>query len=177
MRTLCLFAIIGLFMSSCIRFEVTELAIDQDGDGYTADNDCNDNDSTISPGQEEPCICDDIDQDCDGETQNFCCDLSCEDADGDGYPGDSDCNDGDPTIHPDQDEPCTCDAVDQNCNGVVDDCPCGIKCDYLQEGEGCGLPDQVEACDPSLLCCYPCGIPGCENRCTQPEDGECPIRE
>ena len=30
-------------------------------------------------------------------------------------------------------------------------------------------------CPPGLKCCYPCGIPGCENRCAQPsQDGHCP---
>lgn len=31
-------------------------------------------------------------------------------------------------------------------------------------------------CPAGLKCCYPCGIPGCENRCSRPaSDGNCPL--
>lgn len=29
-------------------------------------------------------------------------------------------------------------------------------------------------CGSGLLCCYPCGIPGCTNACSVPMDGQCP---
>lgn len=87
------------------------------------------------------------------------------DADGDGYPADVDCNDNDPSIHPDQDEPCKCDGIDQNCNDIVDDFPCDFPvCGYLEEGDLCG--GDLGECGRGLSCCYPCGIPGCENVCT-----------
>ena len=35
-----------------------------------------------------------------------------------------------------------------------------------QEGDPCGGPGQ--SCEASLACCYPCGIPGCQNTCTKP---------
>jgi hypothetical protein len=35
--------------------------------------------------------------------------------------------------------------------------------------------DQFQ-CPGGLLCCYPCGIPGCQNRCTPPaNNGHCPL--
>jgi hypothetical protein len=37
----------------------------------------------------------------------------------------------------------------------------------------CG--DGIGDCAPGLLCCYPCGIPGCMNRCTEPMNGRCPL--
>lgn len=30
-------------------------------------------------------------------------------------------------------------------------------------------------CASGLLCCYPCGIPGCENQCTVPVEESCPV--
>jgi hypothetical protein len=111
---------------------------DNDGDGYPAGSDCNDSDPNVHPGAEETC-CDSVDQNCDGylEPEDIACNCFF-DADGDGYgsgfgPG-PDCNDSDPTIHPDAPEVCG-DGIDQNCdgsdggggyeycgNGVDDDC-------------------------------------------------------
>jgi hypothetical protein len=154
--------------------------VDMDGDGFSAETDCNDNDPTIHPGQAEPCVCDKIDQDCNGMIDDFPCDLACPvDMDMDGYMSDVDCNDNDPTIHPSPDqEPCACDGIDQNCNGIIDDMPCDIACMYAGEGELCG--GQMPACGEGLSCCYPCGIPDCENTCTKtctgPEcAGGCPL--
>jgi probable HAF family extracellular repeat protein len=45
--------------------------------------------------------------------------VSGQDADGDGYEADVDCNDNDPTINPAAAE--VCDGVDNNCDGLVDD--------------------------------------------------------
>jgi predicted outer membrane repeat protein len=49
-------------------------------------------------------------------------DIPSIDEDGDGYPPDAggDCDDGDPTIHPDTDELCD-DGVDNNCDGLIDE--------------------------------------------------------
>jgi hypothetical protein len=41
--------------------------------------------------------------------------------------------------------------------------------DWLGEGEECGADVEGE-CAPDLLCCYPCGIPGCHHVCTVPCD-------
>lgn len=37
----------------------------------------------------------------------------------------------------------------------------------IGEGESC--QDDPDGCKPGLLCCYPCGIPDCENKCIQPD--------
>ena len=83
-------------------------------------------------------ICDDLDNDCDGETDEEASDAIVRylDADGDGFGDDlatvtgcdellgyvligGDCNDTDPAIRPGAIE--TCDLVDNDCSGVVDD--------------------------------------------------------
>jgi hypothetical protein len=150
---------------------------DNDGDGFDSLTDCNDFDSDIHPDAGEPCICDSVDQNCNGDPQDFDCEIACGDADGDGFNSDIDCNDNDPLIHPNQEEPCTCDAIDQNCNGIIDDFPCDIACNYLQESDVCSQNGtSTGVCEPGLLCCYPCGIEGCDDVCMQPaNNAECPL--
>ena len=105
-------------------------------------DDCDDLDAMVSPAADE--LCNDIDDDCDGTVDD---DIDVYewfvDDDGDGF-GDpeagwcgdvtsgvvedsSDCDDTDPEVHPGASD--TCDGVDQNCNGVIDDgtCPCPVE--------------------------------------------------
>jgi hypothetical protein len=30
-------------------------------------------------------------------------------------------------------------------------------------------------CPPGTLCCYPCGVDGCQDMCLQPLHGHCPL--
>ena len=86
--------------------------VDQDRDGVTADEDCDDNDYRVYPGAEE--VCDGKDNDCNGEVdEGF-------DPDGDGYFDMSQCEEGldcdetDPEI-PGTESPY--DGIDQDCDG------------------------------------------------------------
>ena len=126
-------------------------ATDADGDGYFADEDCDDDDASVHPDAEE--VCDAVDNDCDGSVDEGVGESWYADADGDGY-GDpeaavqacdapsgtvadsTDCDDGDATVNPDADE--VCDAVDNNCDGTVDE---GLAQDWYADADGDGYGD------------------------------------
>jgi hypothetical protein len=73
--------------------------LDDDGDGYSENQgDCDDNDSTISPGADE--ACDGVDNDCDTQADEGVL---------------NDC--GECGSLPDE----VCDSIDNNCNGVIDE--------------------------------------------------------
>ena len=101
---------------------------DFDGDGALDEVDCAPEDPTVYPGAAE--VCDDgVDQDCDGLVDLL--DPDCwirngaldDDGDGDGWTEeDGDCDDTRPQVHPDAEETCG-DGLDNDCNGVIDDCP------------------------------------------------------
>ena len=110
---------------------------DLDGDGYLAADDCDDQDSAVNPGATE--VCDEIDNDCDGNIDGEGAEGSATwyaDLDQDGYGDDGtttvgcdqpslyvsvggDCDDGDAGIYPDAPE--TCDEVDQDCDDEIDE--------------------------------------------------------
>ncbi len=105
--------------------------VDQDGDGYAPlMGDCDDQDAAVHPGAMERCE-DGVDQDCALEGGLYALangDRRCPehvDDDGDGYPdvdpqGQTvDCDDSNPTRQPGAPE--SCDLVDDDCNGVIDD--------------------------------------------------------
>ena len=121
--------------------------------------DCNDGDRSISPGATE--ICNSIDDDCDGLTDEGCTGLITwyRDADKDGYGNPNpafikiqatkprnyvannlDCRDFDATAYPGAPE--IGDGIDNNCNGLVDE---GLDClktwYYDGDGDGYGSDD------------------------------------
>lgn len=141
---------------------------DQDGDDYgTADSetkacdppyansvldggDCDDDDSTVNPGAVE--VCNEKDDDCDGDVDVNAVDGSeyFPDADGDGYGVDDgavllcevldgyseeggDCDDGEELVNPGATEACF-NEIDDNCDGDIDDsCPLEICGDITEE--------------------------------------------
>ena len=102
--------------------------------GHVSDQtDCNDGDAAINPGLNE--VCDNKDNDCDGQIDESVKSTYYRDGDGDGYGtsnsstqscaqpsgyalDSSDCNDGDAAIHPGATE--LCDNQDNDCDGFVD---------------------------------------------------------
>ena len=137
---------------------------DEDGDGFTADVDCDDTDPAIRPGGTE--LCDGIDNDCDGDVDNGIEQTWFLDADDDGYgdpdetilacarpdgavPSGTDCDDADAAVYPGASE--RCDHLDNDCDDDVDE---GLPAEdydwyYLDEdGDGFGSAEAaLSACD------------------------------
>ena len=150
---------------------------DADRDGYSdaacGGSDCNDRSKFIHPGTIEDCS-DRRDNECDGTTdgEDWDCGGPCVDADGDGSQdtncGGTDCNDGDPSIHPGTTETCG-DGQDNDCNGLPDGEDPGCACaDFDGDGykdANCGGPDCNDA-DPSVN-------PGVFENCFNGTDDNC----
>ncbi len=139
--------------------------------GYVADrSDCDPTNTSIHPGATE--LCNGTDDNCDGvidEADAADAPLWFADTDGDTYgdpesaspsctPPDgfvadaSDCDDRDPTRHPDAGERCDPDDVDEDCDGLSDDADTGPSAPSTwyadADGDGHGDPDSPQqACD------------------------------
>ena len=107
---------------------------DNDGDGYNQTEDCSDLNPSIYPGAEE--LCDEQDNNCNGEIDEGLISTYYEDNDGDGFgtnvgtieaceapegysEADGDCDDSNDSVYPDAPE--QCDEIDNNCNNEVDE--------------------------------------------------------
>jgi hypothetical protein len=111
--------------------------VDEDGDGYTTEVDCDDENAAVFPSAVE--TCDGIDNNCDGEIDEAGAEGSLTwyaDADGDGFGdgatseeacaapsgfvgNDTDCDDTDPRFNPGAIEQDCEDGTDWNCDGSV----------------------------------------------------------
>jgi hypothetical protein len=138
---------------------------DADGDGYgspsvttqacsvpagyvTNSADCNDAAASVHPGAAE--TCNGVDDNCNGSIDEGVKTTFYRDADGDGYgnaavttqacsapagyvANSADCNDAAASVHPGAAE--TCNGVDDNCNGSVDE---GVKTTFYRDADGDG---------------------------------------
>ncbi|HJN77665.1 MAG TPA: putative metal-binding motif-containing protein [Myxococcota bacterium] len=136
-------------------------------EGYSArTGDCDDTSASVNPDGTE--VCNDVDDDCDGDTDEDAVDFSTwyEDGDSDGFGSensveacdapsgyvddDTDCDDGDPAVNPDAAE--VCNDIDDDCNDWIDDEDPGLTdgetwyIDYDSDGYGDGS-FSAEACD------------------------------
>jgi|GEM_PF-1069251 hypothetical protein len=133
-------------------------------DGYVGnDTDCDDTNAEINPGMDE--ACNGIDDDCDGDVDEDVMSVFYADADGDGY-GDSvtsetsceassgyvsdatDCDDADSSAYPGADE--YCDAIDNDCDGSVDESDALDVSTWYTDADGDGYGNTAyttDACD------------------------------
>ena len=150
--------------------DVSTWHADTDGDGYgdastaadaceapsgyvSDDTDCDDGDSSANPGEAE--VCDEVDNDCNGLTdEDAATDAATwyADADSDGYGStvstvacdqpsgyasvSGDCDDGEPAANPGETE--TCDEIDNDCDGSVDE---GLTSTFYLDYDGDGYGD------------------------------------
>ena len=114
-----------------LSFEI--VIVDVDGDGFTSDQDCDDNNSEINPGQDEIPY-NGIDDDCNAATLD-------DDLDEDGFASANDCDDTNSSINPDQ--------VEEAYNGIDDDCNPASLDDDLDE-DGFALADDCDDANPEI---------------------------
>ncbi|MCB9741288.1 MAG: putative metal-binding motif-containing protein [Alphaproteobacteria bacterium] len=145
----------------------TGAPVDADGDGFTAAEDCDDDDATVNPDAVE--VCDGVDNNCDAQIDEGVSTTYWTDADGDGF-GDAgapvercaieagvvannqDCDDGEAQAYPGAVE--VCDGIDNDCDGAVDDEDSSLDRStasawYVDaDGDGYGAPDtETLACE------------------------------
>lgn len=148
---------------------------DADGDGFTSDNDCNDDDASINPDATE--ACDGIDNNCDEQVDEAGATGGATfyaDSDGDSYgnaadtetacsapsgfvDNDDDCDDGDSGVNPSAIE--VCDDQDNNCDGATDE---GVATTYFRDADGDGYGNPGATDD---ACSAPSGYVGNGDDC------------
>ena len=116
------------------KMTFAEAIVDDDGDGFTSDVDCDDNNDAVYPGAQE--LCDGIDNNCDSQVdESVAFNAFYLDSDGDGYgnplvsmeacenfvsgyvTNSDDCDDGNLNVNPDAND-IPNNGIDEDCDGV-----------------------------------------------------------
>ena len=180
--------LMALALTACTAGKDDPTLIDDDGDGYTLDEDCNDSDASVNPGADE--VCDGMDNNCDGITDDDAVDAIAffADTDGDlygdanvteiaceapeGFVEDStDCNDTLSQVNPGAAEVCDADNLDEDCDGDADDDDDSAtgKTTYYVDNDSDSFGDEndtgMEYCDP------PAGLVTDNTDCDDSTDG------
>jgi len=137
-----------------------------------SNTDCDDSTNTVNPGVAE--VCDNLDNDCDGQTDEAGsgnCTVYYVDGDSDNYGNQSDfaclcapsdpyvvdvggdCNDGETGINPGADESCG-DNVDNDCDGQTDEAGALNCANYYRDGDN----DDYGVTEDFLCLCAPAGV-------------------
>jgi len=155
-------------------------AVDADGDGYNASDDCDDSNASTYPGAAEEC--DGVDNDCDDEIDEDVMNTYYADGDSDGFGTDDDtsdacesptgyvavdgdCDDADDSIYPDADE--LCDGVDNDCDDEIDEGWDDATWYADDDGDGFGDSD-----DTTTACEQPTGYVDNGDDCDDGDAGE-----
>lgn len=167
---------------------------DQDGDGFSVVQECDDGEPLSTPGGVERC--DGVDNNCDGTVDTDAIDLQLwfPDVDRDGYGagtspagsqvvaceappdlpdgtpfgvGGADCDDTDPAIHPSAAE--LCDSVDRNCDGSSS-FGASNAVDWVLDADGDGHGDSTQPVQVACSAPGPSHIPGVANDCNDADN-------
>jgi Putative metal-binding motif len=145
--------------------------VDADADGYSADEDCDDNNAAVNPGAAE--VCDSLDNNCDDAVDEAGGTAWYADADADGFGNpnnattactapagtvtdNTDCDDDAANVNPDAAEVCDANDVDENCDGRANDADPNVTGGgtYYADTDGDGYGDPAS---PRTACTQPGG--------------------
>ena len=150
---------------------------DADGDGANSiecgGNDCDDEDANRYPGNTEVCDPEDHDEDCDPNT------FGVRDADMDGFPDATCCNEGETgpvcgtdcddtlaIVHPTEAE--SCDTLDNDCDGMADE---GVSITFTEDADRDGHGSSAPGAATMIGCVAPMGFSETADDCDDSNSG------